>query len=152
MRLLTIGFTKKSAERFFTLLRDHGVTCLVDTRLHPGGQLAGFARGDDLPYLTRELAHCDYLPLPILAPPDALLRAYRQDRDGVVADRWDRYARGYLAALRERQIPAQLDRDWFATQAACLLCSEAEPDHCHRRLAAEHIAAVWGDVTIEHLQ
>jgi len=32
-----------------------------------------------------------------------------------------------------------------------LLCSEATPHHCHRRLAAEYLAEHWADVTIEHL-
>ena len=67
MRLATIGFARKSAERFFGLLREHGVTCLVDVRLRPKGQLSGFARGSDLPFLGRELAGGDYRHLPQLA-------------------------------------------------------------------------------------
>ncbi len=50
MKLYTIGFTKKTAEKFFTLLKNNGIGCLVDIRLHPNGQLAGFARQTDLPY------------------------------------------------------------------------------------------------------
>jgi hypothetical protein len=34
---------------------------------------------------------------------------------------------------------------------AALLCSEAGPEQCHRRLAAEHLAAAWPDVTVTHL-
>jgi hypothetical protein len=49
MKLYTIGFTKKSAERFFglLLLRKAGVTTLVDVRLNNVSQLAGFAKRDD---------------------------------------------------------------------------------------------------------
>ena len=50
MRIYTIGFTKKSAERFFGLLRDSGAKRVVDVRLHNVSQLAGFAKRDDLAY------------------------------------------------------------------------------------------------------
>ena len=43
--LYTIGFTKKSAEQFFGLLRDNGVKQLVDVRISNSSQLAGFAKG-----------------------------------------------------------------------------------------------------------
>ncbi len=84
VRLYSIGFTKKSAEKFFGLLRDHRVGCLIDVRLHPGGQLSGFARKSDLPYLLSQLAGCDYRHLPILAPTAEILGDYRRDHD------WDR--------------------------------------------------------------
>jgi uncharacterized protein (DUF488 family) len=48
MRLYTIGFTQKSAETFFDLLRQHGVQRLVDIRLNPNGQLSGFAKQNPL--------------------------------------------------------------------------------------------------------
>ncbi|MDQ2651457.1 MAG: DUF488 domain-containing protein [Chloroflexota bacterium] len=51
MNLYTIGFTGKSAERFFTLLRENGVQRLVDTRLYPSTQLSGFAKAKDLAWL-----------------------------------------------------------------------------------------------------
>jgi uncharacterized protein (DUF488 family) len=57
MQLYTIGFTQKSAEHFFTLLRTNQVQVLVDTRLKPDSQLSGFAKGRDLPYfLSRDAA------------------------------------------------------------------------------------------------
>lgn len=34
---------------------------------------------------------------------------------------------------------------------ACLLCSEHEPHHRHRRLVAEHLSQVWPSVEIQHL-
>jgi len=45
MTLYTIGFTKKSAEQFFGLLRNNHVKQLVDVRISNGSQLAGFAKG-----------------------------------------------------------------------------------------------------------
>ena len=43
-----VGFTKKSAEVFFTRLKHAGVKRVVDVRLNNVSQLAGFTRRDDL--------------------------------------------------------------------------------------------------------
>lgn len=145
-RLYTIGFTQKSAERFFGLLADAGVRRLVDTRLKPGGQLAGFANGRDLPFFLDRLADgCGYVHLPILAPTAAILGDYRADGD------WDRYVARFEALMDERGIPGALDRDAFRGEPNCLLCSEAAPDQCHRRLVAERLERVWGGLDIVHL-
>ena len=145
LRLCTIGFTKKSAATFFTLLKNHGVGCLIDIRLHPNGQLAGFARQDDLAYFLAYLADCDYRYLPELAPDATLLSTYRADHD------WVTYARQFEALMDARNIPQALDRSLFTARTCCLLCSEATPEQCHRRLVAERLQHHWPDVVIEHL-
>ena len=65
-----------------------------------------------------------------------------------------RFSRATPGGARFRRLIArrkieQLDRKLF--DGACLLCSEAEPHHCHRRLVAEYLQEKWGDVGIEHL-
>ena len=50
MKLFTIGFTKKSAEEFFTHLQKAGVRRIVDIRLNTTSQIAGFAKARDLKY------------------------------------------------------------------------------------------------------
>jgi uncharacterized protein (DUF488 family) len=61
MHLYTIGFTRKTAQVFFETLLRHGVQRLVDIRVHPGGQLSGFAKQDDLPFFLNRLAGgCQY--------------------------------------------------------------------------------------------
>ena len=55
INLYTIGFTKKNAETFFTLLRKNGVKKLIDVRLNNVSQLAGFTKQDDLKYFLKEL-------------------------------------------------------------------------------------------------
>jgi uncharacterized protein (DUF488 family) len=76
MKIFTIGFTRSSAEHFFTRLKESTAQRLVDVWLNNVSQLAG----------------------------------------------------------------------------ACLLCSEATPHHCHRRLVAEYLRDQWRDVNIVHLQ
>jgi uncharacterized protein (DUF488 family) len=145
MKLYTIGFTRKPAERFFTLLKEHGVERLVDIRVHPGGQLAGFAKQDDLAYFLDRLVGCDYHHLPILAPADDILSQYRKDHD------WATYVRRFEALMDERDVPGSLDRDLFEERTSCLLCSEATPEKCHRRLVAERLAKAWPGVEVTHI-
>ncbi len=146
MKLYTIGFTQKSAETFFCLLRQHGIQRLVDIRLNPGGQLSGFAKQNDLPYLLANLAaNCRYVYQPELAPTKEILTDYRKNGD------WQEYAVRFEALMDERQVPENLDRDAFERLSSCLLCSEPTPEQCHRRLVAERIAAAWTDVEVIHL-
>jgi len=146
MKLYTIGFTQKGAEEFFRLLRENGVRRLVDIRVSPNGQLSGFAKQEDLPYFLRALADgCDYLYLPLLAPTKEILRAYRDDKN------WPLYVEHFERLMDERGVPAALNRLEFEAAPNCLLCSEATPEQCHRRLVAERLAAHWPEVEIIHL-
>lgn len=145
MRLLTIGFTRKSAEHFFQLLKEHGATVLVDIRLNPDGQLSGFAKRGDLPYFLRNLAECDYLHLPLLAPTPEILDAIRKDKD------WTAYRASFEALMDERGVPETLDRPFFERNVCCLMCSEAKHSECHRSLVAERLSRVWSDVEVIHL-
>ncbi|MEX0735161.1 MAG: DUF488 domain-containing protein [Steroidobacteraceae bacterium] len=144
MKLFTIGFTKKSAERFFSLLRNAGVKRVIDTRLNRKSQLAGFAKETDLPFLLREICHADYLQEPLTAPTDDILKAYK----GKQID-WAEYERRFKDLIATRHIEERLERDRF--DGACVLCSEDKPHHCHRRLVAEYLKDKWGDIQIVHL-
>ena len=145
MNLYTIGFTKKSAEEFFGLLREAGVGRIVDVRLNPRSQLAGFANQRDLPYLLQEILHCEYTHVPILAPDKELLADYRANKD------WQQYEQRYARQLQRSHAIEHLDPELFAGTPCCLLCSEEKPDRCHRRLAAEYMQRFWTDLHIVHL-
>ena len=145
MRLYTIGFTQKTAEQFFALLAKNGVNVLVDIRLKPDSQLSGFAKGRDLPYFLKHLIKTDYRHMEQMCPTDELLNGYRDNKS------WADYEVKFKNLLDERNLIAGLDRAWWQNNAACLLCSEHEPQHCHRHLVAEYMAAHWGDVEIIHL-
>ena len=139
MKIYTIGFTKKRAESFFELLRQNGIQRVVDIRINPNGQLSGFAKKDDLPYfLSMLVPGCRYVHMPELAPTKEILKDYRSDSD------WSRYVNRF-------GIPESLESEDFETSVSCLLCSEATPDQCHRRLVAERLAKNWPDVEIIHL-
>ena len=107
MKLYTIGFTQKSAERFFGLLAEHGVERVVDIRLSPGGQLSGFAK-QERPGLVPAAPHRRGLhPSPELAPSAEIRDDYRKDHD------WERYVPRFEALMDERGIPDALDRASF---------------------------------------
>lgn len=144
MKVFTIGFTKKSAGEFFGLLRGSGARTLVDTRLRNRSQLAGFAKRDDLEFFVRELCGMSYRHELQLAPTETSLRSYQ---NGEVP--WTEYSEQYLDLLVERKVAETLNRAEF--ENAVLLCSEAKPACCHRRLAAEYLADAWGHTDIVHL-
>ena len=144
MRVFTIGFTKKSARRFFELLRKSGAKRVVDVRLNNVSQLAGFAKKDDLAYFLREICGMDYVHRPDLAPTQEILDEYKKQRGD-----WATYETRFLALMRQRRIEETVSRDVIAD--CCLLCSEDKPDFCHRRLVAEYLKQHWADVDIAHL-
>ena len=144
MRVLTIGFTKKPAQRFFGLLRESGARRVVDVRLNTGSQLAGFAKKRDLAWFLEEICEIEYVHAPELSPSKELLDDYRKKRVD-----WSAYEDRFVDLMRERRIEDTVSRE--IVDGGCLLCSEDQPHRCHRRLVAEYLAACWGNVEIEHL-
>ena len=145
MEIYTIGFTQKSAERFFGILREAGIKRLVDVRVNNRSQLAGFAKRDDLAYFLEALCGAEYRHLATLSPTKELMQAYKKKEMS-----WGEYERRYTALLEERKAAEVIDKNLF-DMPAVLLCSEPTAAHCHRRLAAEYLQARWGDVAIVHL-
>jgi uncharacterized protein (DUF488 family) len=144
MKLFTIGFTKKTAQRFFELLRTSGAERVVDVRLNNVSQLAGYAKKDDLAYFLKEICGIGYVHLPELAPSQDMLDEYKKQKGD-----WGTYEKRFLALMKERRIDKTVPKRVIAE--GCLLCSENEPHHCHRRLVAEYLKEHWGDVEIAHL-
>ena len=144
MKLFTIGFTKKSAQDFFTRLKDSGSTRVVDVRLNNVSQLAGFAKRNDLEFFLREICRMDYVHAPELAPTQDMLDEYKKNKGD-----WKVYEGKFLELMRKREIEKRIDPALIAD--GCLLCSEDQPHHCHRRLVAEYLQSHWGDVQIAHI-
>jgi uncharacterized protein (DUF488 family) len=143
--LYTIGFTKSTAEHFFGRLRQADIRRLVDIRLNNTSTLAGFTKRDDLAYFLRSILDAEYVHEPLLAPMPDMLKAYQAKQV-----QWDAYAAQYDALIHRREVATVLKRATFDGPTA-LLCSEATPEYCHRRLAAEHLSAAWGGLEIVHL-
>lgn len=142
--LFTIGFTQTSARDFFTTLRRAKVKRVLDVRLHNDSQLAGFSKKNDLAYFLKAIGGIDYIHLPILAPTDEMLSAYKKAKRD-----WSNYEQQFLALLAQRRIEDHVEPKLL--HEGCLLCSEKKPHHCHRRLVAEYLNSKWGGIKTHHL-
>ena len=144
MNLFTIGFTKKNAERFFETLRAAKVKKVIDVRLNNVSQLAGFSKRDDLEYFLQKICNIEYVHLPILAPDQAMLDAYKKD-----GGTWADYEIAFNQLMAQRNIGASLPIE--VSDGSCLLCSEEKPDYCHRRLVSDIAQQLHPGLTISHL-
>ena len=127
-------------------MRVAGIKRLLDVRLNNSSQLAGFAKRDDLSFFLEELCSAEYLHEPLLAPTQDMLAAYRKGREV-----WSGYEGRFLELMRERRVEEALDRRLFEEVPTALLCSEAGPERCHRRLVLEYLDREWGGVRAVHL-
>lgn len=149
MVIFTIGFTKKSAADFFNLLKDNHVEILLDIRLNNNTQLAGFTKARDLPYFLSEIVGCQYEHEPIFAPTKVLLDGYKE---GSIS--WNEYTEVYNRLLDTRRAVDKFQSKYVDFGNVCLLCSEATPEQCHRRLLAEKLQSelpIDYQVAITHL-
>jgi len=144
MKLFTIGFTKKTAEKFFGMLNDAGVKRVVDIRLNNTSQLAGFAKKEDLVYFLKTIGDIDYTHSPELAPTQDIMDAFKKNKGS-----WEIYAKKFRALLAQRAVEDTIPKKLL--DGACLLCSEEKPQKCHRRLVAEYFREKWPEIEIVHL-
>jgi uncharacterized protein (DUF488 family) len=144
MKVFTIGFTRKSAREFFEKLQRPGLARVVDVRLNNVSQLAGFSKREDLKFFCEAILSIGYLHLPELAPTQAMLDGYKKNHGS-----WLDYEKRFLGLMAERKVEDTLART--VIDGGCLLCSEATPENCHRRLVAEYLQSKWEDVEIEHI-
>lgn len=150
IQLYTIGFTQTTAQNFFERLMEAGVRTVIDVRLNNRSQLSGFSKFPDLRYFLAEIGNIEYIHQLNFAPTKAILDAYQKPngKRGKPGD-WALYTQQFNTLMTERQIESTLTPERL--HGSCLLCSEATPHRCHRRLVAEYLAQYWGNVVIEHL-
>ena len=144
MNLFTIGFTGKSAEKFFALLESSKATKLLDIRINRTSQLAGFAKEQDLKFFLPKLVGMQYQVWDELAPTKELLASYR-DKEIL----WEEFAQKYQDLIKVRGTLEKSSQDDF--ENAVLLCSEREPEKCHRTLLADLIIERFPDFGVTNL-
>lgn len=144
MKIFTIGFTKKTAEQFFSLLDRPDLKRVLDIRLNNNSQLAGFTKSADLRFFLSRVVGKDYVHVPQLAPSADILKKYRDSKGS-----WAAYERDFLALMKQRGVEETVPMELL--DGGCLLCSEATPEQCHRRLAAEYLAEQWPNTQVCHL-
>ncbi|MGX8797854.1 DUF488 domain-containing protein [Fusibacter sp. JL298sf-3] len=147
MRLYTIGFTKKSAKEFFELLKKNNVRTLLDIRLNNSSQLAGFTKGRDLEYFLMEITGTKYIHDIDFSPTKEILNGYKKK-----TITWAEYEKSFHKLILKRNIKDKANNYFNGNlEGVCLLCSEATPENCHRRLIAEYLKSSFENVEIIHL-
>ena len=144
MKLYTIGFTQKDAETFFETLKANDIRNVLDIRRKNNTQFARFTKRDDLPYFLREIGGIGYRHWIEAAPTEELLNKFQ---NGDIT--WRKYKSEYTKTIKKDKIADGITASEL--NKACLLCAEAEPDECHRRILAEYLATQFPRVEIVHL-
>ncbi len=142
IEIYTIGFAKKTAKDFFEKLKRSGAKRVVDVRLNNVSQLAGFSKKNDLIFFLKQLVNMDYIHIPDMAPTKDILDEYKKNKGD-----WNIYEDKFMRLMEQRRIEDQGIKTTL--HQGCLLCSEHEPEHCHRRLIVEYLAKKWNKETIK---
>ena len=143
-KLFTIGFKEKPAETFFKIINEANVKKLVDIRLRPNTQLAGFTKPNHFKYFLERLNDCDYCHIPLMAPSKDILNDHLNN--GL---EWKDYERRFKKLINQRKIERLINEDEI--DGAYLLCVEVEAVNCHRRLVAEYLQNYFKNIEIIHL-
>lgn len=143
MTLFTIGYEDATPARLVGVLREAGVTTLVDVRALANSRKPGFAKTA----LSAALAEAGigYQHVKALGTPAEGRAAVRAGRPAEMR----RIFGAHLAGLEAQAALAGLT-DRALHETVCLLCLEADPAQCHRTLVAEAVAATSG-VQVTHL-
>ena len=146
MIIFTIGFAQKSAEKFFQILKENNVECLIDVRLNNVSQLAGFTKSKDLQYFLKTIVDADYIHNIKYAPTKDILDDYKKNKIS-----WLEYEIKYRKLIESRKIEQIFKNDIKNYNNVCLLCSEPLPQNCHRRLLDEYLKKQFNKVEVKHL-
>jgi uncharacterized protein (DUF488 family) len=139
--VFTAGHSTRPIEELLALLAEHGVTTLVDVRRYPASRrhpqfsrdaLAASLAGAGIRYV-----HEPDLGGRRTARPDSPHTAWRVEA-----------FRGYADYMETPEFQAALDRLIHRAQhqTVVILCAEAVPWRCHRRLISDALVARGGNV------
>ena len=142
--IATIGYEGATVATFQEALRAAGIDLLIDVRALASSRRPGFAK-TRLAANAQE-AGAEYLHLRALGTPADGRAAARAGRH----EEMRRIFRTQLAtpeAQEELALAADLVRQG---RRICLLCFEADPEHCHRNIVAAALASSL-PATVAHL-
>lgn len=145
-RIYTIGFTKKTAEKFFCLLKENKVEIVLDIRLNNTSQLASFTKFPDIKYFLNEICGIEYIHDLSFSPSDETLKKYKSKKIN-----WEEYVLEFNITMEERNINEYIKEHYNLDKSICLLCSEMTANNCHRSLIAKRFKDVFEVVEIINL-
>ena len=145
--LYTVGFTQKTAERFFSLLIQNGIDLLLDIRLNNTSQLAGFSKYPDIEFFLSKICNIEYKHDILLSPTENTLSRYKKK---IIT--WEIYVEEFNSTMNSRNINEYIKKTYKNNDNICLLCSEPTAEFCHRRLIAERFKRVFNGLNIIKLK
>ncbi|HEV8580745.1 MAG TPA: DUF488 domain-containing protein [Thermoanaerobaculia bacterium] len=134
--VFTIGHSTRTIAELLQLLAEHGIEVLVDVRRYPGSrrhpQFSRAALAASLAGAGIEYVHEPDLGGRRAARPDSQHTAWRVEA-----------FRGYADYMETAEFAAALERLMrrAAETPTAILCAEAVPWRCHRRLISDALAA-----------
>jgi uncharacterized protein (DUF488 family) len=142
--VFTAGHSTRPVEELLALLAEHGVTTLVDVRRYPASRRH--------PQFSRDALAASLTGAGILYVHEPDLGGRRNARPDSPHTAWRVKAfRGYADYMETPEFQAALDRLILRAQheTVSILCAEALPWRCHRRLISD--ALVARGITVLHI-
>lgn len=145
-RYLQSASRKRQRKNFSTCSNLTASPKVVDVRLYNNSQLLGFSKYPDIEFFLRKISDIDYIQDLHFAPTEKILQCYKKKYIT-----WRQYELEFAELMASRGIDEYIRKNYSDAENICLLCTEQSPVNCHRRLVAERIVKVLGDVEIIHL-
>ena len=142
MALYTVGHSTRSSDELLALIAEHSIELLVDVRRYPGSRRhPQFARAALASSVAA--AGVEYRWVEALGG-----RRSRRKDSPHTAWRVAAFA-GYADHMATPEFQAAAAELLAAAEArnVCVMCAEARPEQCHRRLIADHATAQGVPVT-----
>jgi len=139
-RIFTIGYEQATQAQVIGALKDAGVKLVIDVRAVAASRRAGFSKGVLSASLKDE--GVDYLHLKALGTPKA-------GREAARAGRTEEMHQIFEAHMAEPDaVVAMADAAELAEKRpSALLCYEADPAQCHRRILTDRLVEQGFEVT-----
>lgn len=143
MTIYTIGYEGIDIERFFMLLKEHGIETVVDVRELPLSRKPGFSK--KILAAALNLSGLEYTHLADLGCPKPIRDRYRADAD------WRRYKEGFLKYLKTQEDAIEELVTLTSSSSCVLLCFEADFNYCHRSMVADVVKQRSG-MRVSHIR
>jgi len=143
------------ARGFFDQLAKKQVTLVIDTRLSPSYQGAGWTDGKDLPFFCKCFG-VRYLHMPLFAPTKEMRdEIAARFTDASPTDRdpraWTKFLEQYESLMIERKPTRSKEFQEILNgpdQAIAILCACPHHDDCHRSYTCGMIVASYRDLSL----
>lgn len=143
MKLFTIGYTQKSAEELFNTLKKNNVKKVLDVRLKNANSYCFYTHKRNFAFLL-SLIGIEYEHKGNWAPTEWLLDGFKNKKIS-----WNQYVVEFNKLIGDRNIIRGVKAEDL--DGCALLCAEATPQMCHRRLLAEFFQKNLSEIEVIHL-